>query len=323
MTETHLGLLLIHPAITATPELVEKAKDEAAAKHIRVGDQFLINKLNDGSIKLKDGKYDVISYLTPEASESIKFPVKLIPVLADALKVGGLLYGLSDAYKVDALISGFQISNDAEYHWTKVQISSETVAIPLKSNISRNKTTTSKLPSFKKSNITATKPLPRFNKVIAEPVKIAKLDDDLDEDEDDEDVVNDSKAKYFIDLNDDDFIEEDDLVKEDEDVSTGITMITCGKSKTKRKRACKDCSCGLKELEDQEIDNVRKQQDTVVKFTEEELTEIDFTIEGKKVGGCGSCSLGDAFRCSGCPYLGLPAFKPGQSINLNSILDDL
>lgn len=317
MTETQLGLLLIHPAITATPELVEKASNEAAAKHIIVKDQFLINKLNDNSIKLKDGVYDVIYYLTPEASESIKFPVKLIPVLADALKVGGLLYGLSDAYKVDALISGFQISNDVEYHWVKAVKSSETAAIPLKSKLNSTKTATSNLPSFKKSN----KPLPKFNKVIAEPVKIIKQDDDLDEEE--EDAVSDAKAKYFIDVNNDEFIEEDDLVREDEYVSDGITMITCGKSKTKRKRACKDCSCGLKEIEDQEIDNVRKQQELVVKFTEDDLTEIDFTIEGKKIGGCGSCSLGDAFRCSGCPYLGLPAFKPGQPINLNSILDDL
>jgi hypothetical protein len=36
---------------------------------------------------------------------------------------------------------------------------------------------------------------------------------------------------------------------------------------------------------------------------------------------CGSCYLGDAFRCASCPYKGLPAFKAGDKIKLEETND--
>jgi hypothetical protein len=76
-------------------------------------------------------------------------------------------------------------------------------------------------------------------------------------------------------------------------------------------RACKNCSCGRAEMEDA-VDS-------------EDLAKIIST--GQVKSECGSCYLGDAFRCATCPYkgilekiknsIGLPAFQPGDKLKLD------
>jgi len=83
-------------------------------------------------------------------------------------------------------------------------------------------------------------------------------------------------------------LEEADLVKPDP-----ASLRVCGT--TGKRKACKDCSCGLAE----------------------ELADGKEVKTKSVTSSCGSCYLGDAFRCGSCPYLGMPAFKPGQKIQLS------
>lgn len=131
----------------------------------------------------------------------------------------------------------------------------------------------------------------------------------------------------------------------------------------KRRRACKDCTCGLAELEEQEAANGAAAgagagtNDNPAFFLEgdddipehlktatagvEGIWPVDKRAEAKKTSSCGSCYLGDAFRCGSCPYLGelregvtnyqradiapagLPAFEPGQKVELLNNMDDI
>ncbi|KAF6067130.1 Cytokine-induced anti-apoptosis inhibitor 1, Fe-S biogenesis family protein [Candida albicans] len=152
----------------------------------------------------------------------------------------------------------------------------------------------------------------------------------------DDENSSDGSVLENDDIDDDELIDENDLLNFNNNNNTNggsllsdklITPRKCDISLNggkKRKKACKDCTCGLKELEELEIKTQQQQQQqkVKVKFTEEDLSEIDFTVQGK-TGGCGSCALGDAFRCDGCPYLGLPPFKPGEVVKLDGFGEDI
>ena len=90
----------------------------------------------------------------------------------------------------------------------------------------------------------------------------------------------------------------------------------------KRRRACKDCTCGLKEIEEGEEAQasaaVKEAQrafflegdddipESIRKATQgtEGIWPVNQRADAKKTSSCSSCYLGDAFRCSSCPYLG-------------------
>ncbi|GFO30446.1 Anamorsin homolog [Plakobranchus ocellatus] len=113
--------------------------------------------------------------------------------------------------------------------------------------------------------------------------------------------VDDKVAKVWS-LNSSDLMDDDvDLVDEDELLDENdlkkpdpaSLKVECGPAK---KKACKNCTCGLAE----ELDKGTKSEAPA------------------KTSACGNCYLGDAFRCASCPYLGMPAFKPGEKVALST-----
>ena len=65
-------------------------------------------------------------------------------------------------------------------------------------------------------------------------------------------------------------------------------------------KPCANCNCGLKEKFDAQFGGEDKQN----------------LENGNTESACGKCYLGDAFRCAGCPYRGLPAFEKGDKVKL-------
>ena len=97
---------------------------------------------------------------------------------------------------------------------------------------------------------------------------------------------------------DDDLLDDDEILRGS---GLDVAPTACGPRTTStKKRACKNCTCGLAQEQESEEKPAAK-------------------------SSCGSCYLGDAFRCPGCPYKGLPAFKPGEQILIPSefLQDDL
>ncbi|KAI9075582.1 hypothetical protein K1719_042488 [Acacia pycnantha] len=98
---------------------------------------------------------------------------------------------------------------------------------------------------------------------------------------------------------DSDLIDEDNLLTEEDLKKPQLPTGDCEVGSTRK--ACKNCTCGRAEAE-------------------EKVFKLGLTAEqiDNPQSACGSCGLGDAFRCSTCPYKGLPPFKLGEKVTLAS-----
>ncbi|XP_028119964.1 anamorsin homolog [Camellia sinensis] len=109
-----------------------------------------------------------------------------------------------------------------------------------------------------------------------------------------------AKSLPKVQIDDDmDLIDEDSLLTEEDLKKPQLPPIGDCEVSSMRK-ACKNCTCGRAEEEEK----VQK-----LGLTRDQLNNPQ--------SACGSCGLGDAFRCGTCPYRGLPPFKLGDKVTLS------
>ncbi|KAH8902196.1 DUF689-domain-containing protein [Coniochaeta sp. PMI_546] len=279
------NLLLAPPSVAAHEE---KLRDVFTTFDRSTTDLQMLDRLSAGLVHLPPAAYDLVVVLTnsnDQQNEALRLLTRdVFTALVPSMKSGAKLLlqngTLGATQAREAILAGL-LENDGVY----VKVEEEEVVVPLRFGANKRK------------EMTQPPPKPQNGVVMVDP------DDDLGEYEDG-----------------DELIDEDDLLSEEDLKRPQQQPPECAPEpgQKKRRRACKDCSCGLAERLQAE-DEARKQKATqglqALKLQSEDLNELDFTVKGK-TGSCNSCSLGDAFRCAGCPYLGLPAFKPGEEVRI-------
>ncbi|KAF9972944.1 Anamorsin [Actinomortierella ambigua] len=111
----------------------------------------------------------------------------------------------------------------------------------------------------------------------------------------------------------DDLLDEADLVKPTKEQ---LAAPECGPNSAKKKK-CKNCTCGMESEDETPVPkaNIVTSADAAGRWKAAAITEVvPKALQPKS--SCGNCYLGDAFRCGSCPYLGMPAFQPGEKVQL-------
>ncbi|KAK5217894.1 electron carrier [Exophiala xenobiotica] len=295
-------LLLSPPSLSSHQE---KLTNVLEMHNRAVTDMQMLDRLVVGLVSLPESTYDVVIVLSDADGSRRESQTLLnrdvLALLVKALKSGGQVrsqdgqYGSVDgAERNEAILAGLSVQPGVGF--VKPDYGAQE-SVPLKfgrKNVARA------AGGLSTNGNSVSLPLNGKRKSVDVVPAGVGFDDGADED-------------------DDELIDEDTLLDED-DLKRPIKIPTECKPKAKRRRACKDCTCGLAqklEAEDKSRRDNADQALNTMKLQADDLAEVDFTVEGK-VGSCGNCSLGDAFRCDGCPYIGLPAFKPGEEVRLLS-----
>ncbi|EPS44015.1 hypothetical protein H072_1983 [Dactylellina haptotyla CBS 200.50] len=308
-------LLLCPPAVAANPEVLQAA----LATHPRSStDVQMLDRITMGLVNLPADTYATVILLSDPSSTKSQLDIdtKALQKVTASMAPGSRWIAQNDEAlkhinRLNVVLAGLVVSEEAEgaISFTKPDYG-KAAAVPLRLGKRKNKTSEDIVTPGDTIQISSNESASAGEK--AKGIKVynvgyVDLGDDLDAD--------------FGEDDDDDLIDENTLLG-DSDLAMPVQQPPeCRPKPGKRRRACKDCTCGLKEKIEAEDKAKRDAADaalksaTAVKLEKDDLAEIDFTVEGK-ASSCGNCYLGDAFRCDGCPYIGLPAFKPGEQVRI-------
>ncbi|MCJ1243474.1 electron carrier [Trapelia coarctata] len=333
-------LLLSPPSLSSHPEKLNQVV-EAHDRHAT--DIQMLDRLALSLVQLPPSTYSTIIILTDAdntRTESRNLLTREVTAyLVTSLKPGGVIRSQDGTFacetekaeRQEAILAGLIVSKDG----VKKPDYDTTAAVPLRFGKSKaaEKASTPEVSSATSTNGIASTTSPAGTGVVTlnlngkranGPAGVGFVDfsDDFDAPEEEYD--------------DDELIDENTLLEESDFTRPIVQPPECRPAPGKRRRACKDCTCGLaakiaaedaakREDADRKLATLSLANSTpstsssanpaTAKLAADDLAEVDFTVQGK-VGSCGNCALGDAFRCDGCPYIGLPAFKPGEEVRL-------
>lgn len=337
-------VLLLAPPSIASHE--ENLRNALKSYDRSVTDVQMLDRLSAGLVTLPTATYSKILILSDAdatRTESTQLLSReVVSKIVSAIKPGGKLTSEDGTFgqvgtseRSEAILAGLISMGDGSDGMIKPEESSSE-AVPLRFGKKKN---TAAVSNAGPPMMPVTAPLsPPINgkrksvDISANPVKAVGVGFVDFSDDFGEEVIT---GEDFDDEDDDDLIDEDTLLTA-EDLARPITIpAECAPRAGKRRRACKDCTCGLAQkieaedaakraAADDQLSKLSLNNTTIAaapapsqpfKLDASDLAEVDFTVQGK-VGSCGNCSLGDAFRCDGCPYIGMPAFKPGEEVRL-------
>ncbi|KAI1925327.1 electron carrier [Ophidiomyces ophidiicola] len=309
MAKMERMLLLSPPSLAARPDMLESSLTTYSRY---ATDLQMLDRLAAGLVALPESTYDIVMLLADADGRTSPTPLMdrgVLQSIVRTLRPAGKLKSDSGAFaspaaseRTELILAGLVFDDTGGL--MKPDYGSQ-AAVPLR--LGKKKATN--------GVVNDTSP------VVTEVTTVKKTNGDsavsgvgFVDFSDDFTVLGDEDG-----LEDDEELIDEDTLLDEEDMRRPIVQPPeCRPKAGKRRRACKDCTCGLAERLQEEDRAKRANADAALetmKLGASDLAEVDFTVQGK-VGSCGNCALGDAFRCDGCPYIGLPPFKPGEEVRL-------